>query len=138
MDLLKVYIITPRKKVWDGEVRSITLPAEDGEITILPNHVSLFSTLKEGIVKLSLKSGDDYYAIGGGYVETDGKEVSVLVSRAYGEDDVTEQMIRESEKRAEKILRETKDKGERVKAYSLLRKSSIDKRLLKKRRHRRS
>ncbi len=135
--MLKLSIITPRRKVLEKEIKAITAPGAEGEITILPRHEELFTLLKEGILKIKRKDDkEDYFAIGGGYLETDGIEVNVLVSRAYGEKEVTEEMIRDSEERAKKILSETKDKKERAFAFSLLRKSVIDKKLLKRRKRR--
>ena len=97
MNTLKLIIVTPKKKVWEGEILGVTVPSKTGEITILPRHSHLFSLLEEGIVKIILEEKEDYYAVGGGYVETDGKEVSILVSKAYGEVEMDEQRIKESE-----------------------------------------
>ena len=47
--MLHLKIITPRKVVHKEEVKSVTLPSAEGEITILPKHVPLFSLLQEGI-----------------------------------------------------------------------------------------
>jgi len=90
MDTLLLKIITPKKIVLEKEILSITLPTEEGEITILPHHANLFSILKEGIIKIKYNQEEDYFAIGGGYLETDGHEVNVLVSRAYGQDEIDE------------------------------------------------
>ena len=82
---MKLRIITPRKVVLEEEINSITLPSADGEITILPNHVNLFSLLNEGVVKIKYDRKEDFFAIGGGYVETNGEYVNLLVSRAYSQ-----------------------------------------------------
>jgi len=114
---------------------AITLPTDEGEITVLPRHASLFSVLKEGIIKIKYnQENEDYLAIGGGYLETDGKEVNVLVSRAYGQDQIDEKMIAEAVEKAKNLLSEAKNEEERVRATALLRRSIIDSKLLKKKR----
>ena len=134
MSILHLKIITPKKIVLEKDISSITLPTEEGEITILPHHVNLFAILKEGIIKIKYDKNEDYFAIGGGYLETDGREVNVLVSRAYGQDEIDEKMIEEAKEQAKKILAEAKTEAERQQATALLRRSLIDSKLLKKRR----
>jgi len=134
MNSLHLRIITPKKVVLEKDIYSITLPTEEGEITILPHHTNLFSILKEGIIKIKYKGEEDYFAIGGGYVETDGKEVNVLVSRAYGQDEIDEKIIEEAKEKAQQILSKAKTDAERQQAASLLRRSLIDSKLLRKKR----
>ena len=82
MNTLRLKVITPRKIVIDKQVNYVTVPTPDGEITILPHHANLFSMLVEGIVKIKEGNNEDALAIGGGYLETNGKTVTILVSRA--------------------------------------------------------
>jgi len=136
MAILRLKIITPKKVVLEKDISSITLPAEEGEITILPRHANLFSILKEGVIKIKYDGDEDYFAIGGGYLETDGYEVNVLVSRAYGQDEIDEKMIEEAKEKAQKILSQAKTNIERQQAAALLRRSLIDSKLLRKKRKR--
>ena len=133
MTALHLKIITPKKVVLEKEILSITLPTEEGEITILPRHANLFAILKEGIVKIKYDGNEDYLAIGGGYLETDGKMVNVLVSRAYGQDEIDEKMIEEAKEQAKKLLEQAKTDDQRQQAVALLRRSLIDSKLIKKR-----
>ena len=133
---MKLRIITPKKMVLEEEIESVTLPSVEGEITILPNHVSLFSLLKEGVVKIKYERKEDFLAIGGGYVETNGEYVNILVSRAYGQDQINQTATEKAKKEAEDNLKKAKTTEERMQAASLLRRSIVDLKLLK--RHRRS
>ncbi len=132
MHQLKLKIITPRKIILDEVIRSITVPSSDGEITILSNHTNLFSLLKEGIVHYRTENKDEYLAIGGGYVETDGKQVILLVSRAYGQDEIDEKATEEALRKAKDDMKRAKDKTTYQEMSSLLRKSLIDQKLIKK------
>lgn len=134
--MLHLKVTTPRKNVYDQEVESITVPSAAGELTILPRHAHLLSLLKEGIITIKTKNQEEYMAIGGGYFETDGKVVTILVSRAYNQDEIDEEMTKQAIEKAEKILSETKDKTDRAEAASLMRRSLVDLKLLRKvRRH---
>ncbi|GIW64881.1 MAG: hypothetical protein KatS3mg092_0814 [Patescibacteria group bacterium] len=131
--MLHLKIITPKKVVFEKDVNSVTVPAADGEITILPRHSNLFSLLKEGIIKVKSGGDEDYFSIGAGYVETDGKEVIILVSRAYGQDEIDEKLINEAINEAQKLLSQASDEKSRQAAISMMRRAIIDSKLLKKR-----
>ena len=134
MPTLNLKIITPRKVVFEGEVLSVTAPSSTGEITILPYHTNLLSLLVEGILKIKEKDKEEFLAIGGGYLQTDGREVVVLVSRAYGQDEINAEEIKKAIDQAKKILSQTKEESQRKEASAILRRSIIDLKLLKKRR----
>lgn len=114
---------------------AVTLPTADGVITVLPHHEPLFSLLVEGIVKIKLKKEDadeDYLAIGGGYLETDGKNISILVSRAYGQGEIDEEFTRKAMEEAKKVLSEAKDENQIKEASAIMRRSIIDMKLIKR------
>ena len=136
--MLQVSIITPAKKVLEAEAESVTLPSVDGEITILPHHDKLLTMLEEGIITIRKAKGDeDTLAIGGGYAQTNGSEISILVSRAYGQDEIDEKLTQEALQKAQKIMSESADEKERVDAASIMRRSLVDIKLLEKiRKHR--
>jgi len=136
--MLHLKVITPKKLVFEEEVLSVTIPTAAGEITVLPKHADLLSLLKEGVITIKKEKELEYLSIGGGYLETDGKTVHILVSRAYGQDEINEERAQDAMKRAEKILSETKDKQERNEALSTIRRSMIDMKLMRKIRRKKS
>jgi F-type H+-transporting ATPase subunit epsilon len=79
-----------------------------------------------------------YLSIGGGYMETDGINIHILVSRAYNQDEINEKRTEEALDKAKKILTETKDKKERDEALSTMRRSILDMKLLGKLRRKKS
>ncbi len=129
---MNLKVITPKKLALEMEAESITVPSVSGELTILPKHADLLSLLKEGVVTIRTEKEEQYLSIGGGYLETDGKHTIILVSRAYGQDDINEGMTQKAIESAEKVISETKDKAERSEAMSLLRRSIVDMKLLSK------
>lgn len=134
---LHLRIITPKKIIVDEQIQSATVTTADGEITVLPRHSNLFSLLVEGVVTIKKEKNDeDHLSIGGGYLETDGKHLNILVSRAYGQDEVDAQMTQKALEQAKKILSTSKDDAERHQATLLLRRSLVDLKLLTKRKRR--
>lgn len=133
MDTMRLQIITPKKIVKELDVEAVSVPTSTGEITILPRHMNLFSLLVEGVVKIKEKSKEDFLAIGGGYLQTNGDKVTVLVSRAYGQDEIDEDLIKKAMEQAKNILKTSKDEGEKSEAMAMMRRAIVSSKLLKKR-----
>jgi len=136
MNLLDLKVITPKKIVLEKTARSISVPSVTGEITILPRHENLLTPLKEGIVKIITENKkEEYLAIGGGYLEVDEKGISLLVSRAYGQDEIDEKLTAVAIEKAKKIIAQETDRNKRAAARRVLRISKLHLKLKKKRRH---
>ncbi|MBL7871960.1 MAG: ATP synthase F1 subunit epsilon [Cyclobacteriaceae bacterium] len=71
-------IITPDKKVFEGEVAVATFPGEDGSFQILNDHAPLVSLLKEGVVEYKSKNLAEQIHITGGVVEVLKNKVILL------------------------------------------------------------
>ncbi len=71
-------IITPEKKVFEGEVTIATFPGEDGSFQMLNDHAPLVSLLKEGIVEYKSKNLTEQIHITGGVVEVLKNKVILL------------------------------------------------------------
>ena len=76
-------IITPDKKVFNGEVTLIQLPGSKGSFTILNNHAPIISTLEKGTIKIQDDSGKEhFFNVSGGVVEQQSNKIIVLVESA--------------------------------------------------------
>jgi F-type H+-transporting ATPase subunit epsilon len=72
-------IITPDKKVFEGEVAVVTFPGADGSFQVLNNHAPLVSLLKDGVVEYKTSEREtSQVAITGGVVEVLKNKVIVL------------------------------------------------------------
>lgn len=134
MAQLKLIIITPKKIALEKEITGVTLPSTEGEITILPRHINLFALLEEGVVHYWSGDESEFLAIGGGYVETDGETVRLLVTRAYGQDTIDAEQTEKALMEAKERMKSAKSEDARKEISSLLRRSIVDSKLLKKKR----
>ncbi len=101
---MRVEIVTPEKRVLDAEVDSVTVPTVSGEAGILPNHASLVSALKPGVLSYTQKGGGDKLAVSGGFVEVSGGTVSVLVDTAESADEIDVEAAKAARETAEKAM----------------------------------
>lgn len=76
-------IITPDKKIFEGEINLIQLPGSKGSFTMLKNHAPIISTLEKGTITVKDISGKEYlFNITGGVVENVSNKIIVLVESA--------------------------------------------------------
>jgi F-type H+-transporting ATPase subunit epsilon len=75
-------IITPDKKIYQGEARSITLPGSKGSFQILKNHAPIISTLTKGNVKFVDGNNQEHsYFVESGVVENKKNKIIVLLEK---------------------------------------------------------
>lgn len=71
-------IITPEKKVFEGDVHIATFPGSDGSFQVMNDHAPLVGLLKEGIVEYKSKEASNKVKITGGVVEVLKNKVILL------------------------------------------------------------
>ncbi|MDB4926854.1 ATP synthase F1 subunit epsilon [Mucilaginibacter sp.] len=72
-------ILTPDKKVFEGEATSVTLPGTMGFFEILNYHAPIISTLQDGKLTVRADGKEEVFLIKGGVVEASNNVVVVLV-----------------------------------------------------------
>jgi F-type H+-transporting ATPase subunit epsilon len=78
-----IEIITPDKKVFEGEVKLVQLPGSKGSFEILKNHAPIISTLDKGTIKIVEENGkEQLFEVDGGVVENKANKIIVLVESA--------------------------------------------------------
>lgn len=109
MNKLHFQIITPERVVYSDEIDSITLPTQDGEITVLPNHIPLVSSTKPGEIMIKKDNQTHHMAVMGGFIEVSENKVRLLADAAELAEEIDERRAEEARKRAEKAKSEAKD-----------------------------
>ena len=101
-DEFKVEIVNPDKSFLSKEnVTEVVVPAFEGEMGILKDHISIISFLKPGIIKINSKSGQDQYFIEDGIVEFKNNNLSILTSSIINVKDLDKNKVNELLKKAE-------------------------------------
>ena len=98
----KIEIVNPEKSFLTKEdVTEVVVPAFEGEMGILKDHISIISFLKPGIVKVFSKSGEENYYVEDGILEFKDNNLSVLTSSIFNIKDINKIKISELLKQAE-------------------------------------
>ena len=98
-------IVNPEKSfLLKDDVTEVVVPAYEGEIGILKDHISIISFLKPGIIKVFSKSGEDSYYVNDGIIEFKNNNLSILTSLIFNLKDIDKEKISEIQKSAEEEL----------------------------------
>ena len=101
-------IINPDKSFLNKkDVTEVVVPALEGEMGILKDHISIISFIKPGIIKVYSKSGEDQYYIEDGILEFKDNNLSVLTSSIINIKDLEKSRIQELLKLAEEDIRKS-------------------------------
>jgi F-type H+-transporting ATPase subunit epsilon len=82
---MKLDIITPERKIFEGDVYGIVVPGAEGYFELLDNHAPLVAAIGKGKLKvLADKAGKDTeeYLVSGGFVEMSNNKTMVLLEGA--------------------------------------------------------
>ena len=98
----KVEIVNPEKSFLVKEdVSEVVVPAFEGEMGILKDHISIIYFLKPGLIKILSKSGDENFYVEDGIVEFKNNNLSILTSSIFNLNDFDKTKQQELLKQAE-------------------------------------
>ena len=99
----KIEIVNPEKSFLAREdIIEAIVPAFEGEMGILKDHISIISFLKPGIIKIITKSNDENYFVEDGIVEFKNNNLSILTSAIFNVSEMDKSKIEELLKKSEK------------------------------------
>jgi F-type H+-transporting ATPase subunit epsilon/F-type H+-transporting ATPase subunit delta len=95
-DEFKIEIVNPEQSFLSKEdVTEVVVPAFEGEMGILKDHISIISFLKPGVIKIFSKSGEENYYVEDGIVEFKNNNLSVLTSSIFSIKEIDKNKISE-------------------------------------------
>ena len=98
----KIEIVNPEKSfLVKDDVSQVVVPAYEGEMGILKDHISIISLLKPGIIKILSKSSNESYYIEDGIVEFKNNNLSILTSSIFNIADMDKSKQQDLLKQAE-------------------------------------
>lgn len=104
MKLIKFQIVTPERMVLEENIRQVSVPTKDGEITVLPEHIPLVAGLLPGVVEIKTEKGEtEIMAISGGFIEVQKDKVVILADTAERGHEIDLARAEEARRRAEDL-----------------------------------
>ena len=101
----KIEIVNPEKSfLLKEDVTEVIVPAFEGEMGILRDHISIISFLKPGIITINSKSGEEKFYVEDGIVEFKNNNLSILTSTIFNLKEIRKDKIQDLIKNAEETL----------------------------------
>ena len=98
----KLEIVNPEKSfLIKDDVTEVVVPAFEGEMGILKDHISIISFLKPGIITIYAKSGEEKFYVEDGIVEFKNNNLSVLTSSIFNLKEIEKSKLQDLLKVAE-------------------------------------
>ncbi|WP_158966373.1 F0F1 ATP synthase subunit epsilon [Chachezhania sediminis] len=108
-DTMQFDLVSPERSLASVQATAVEIPATEGRMTAMPNHVPLITTLRPGLLKVDGPDGTLEYLVTGGFAEINGEAMSVLAEKATPVDEVTREHLDE-------LIAEARAKVEAAKA----------------------
>jgi F-type H+-transporting ATPase subunit epsilon len=76
---MKIEIITPDRKIYEGEIKSVRVPGKKGSFQVLKDHAPIISTLETGsVIIIDQANIETVYEINGGVIEVKANKIILL------------------------------------------------------------
>jgi len=111
---LTVEIVTAERVVRSEQgVDALIVPGSEGQLTILPKHAALMTTLDYGELVFRRGGSEESYAIGGGFMEVRRDRVTILADLAESAEDIDIARAESARARAQERMRTAREQGAR-------------------------
>jgi len=92
-DTMKFDLVSPERHLVSLEASEVQIPGAEGDMTAMPDHAPLITTLRAGLLKVVGPEGESDYVVTGGFAEISAEGTSVLAERAMLASDVTQEIL---------------------------------------------
>lgn len=103
-DTMQFDLVSPERKLASVQAREVRIPGADGDLTAMPGHSPLITTLRPGILTVVSAEGAADYAVTGGFAEINGEGVIVLAERGMPKGELTPDVHAEMMEEARKVV----------------------------------
>ena len=113
---LNIIVLTVERQVYNGQADIVTVPAVDGELTIMPDHIALITPLGVGVLGARDGEKDEIVALHAGFLKVEDDDITVLADAAERAADIDVQRAMSAKQRAEDMLARTDAAGVELEA----------------------
>ncbi len=102
-------LVSPEARLVSGQATSVQIPGAEGDMTAMPGHAPVITTLRPGIVRVEMDGATQEFAVFGGFAEVSAESTSILAERAYPRADLTRDHVNQMIADAEAAVAATSD-----------------------------
>lgn len=117
----KFELVSPERLLISAQVEAVVIPATEGEMTVMANHAPVMTTIKPGVVSITMAGGKvDRYVVFGGFADILPEGCTLLAESAIHVDEIDRADIARRIKEAQEDLSDATDHHARTKAEEYL------------------
>lgn len=113
-------LVSPEKVLLSGQAEQVQLPGSEGDMTILPNHAPLISTLRPGVIDVVRSEGRARIFVRQAFAQVEPDRLTVLAEKAYDVSELKGETLSAEISSAEKDLADAKTDEQRLVANQAL------------------
>ncbi len=88
-DTMQFELVSPERKLASGQATLVHIPGADGDMTAMPDHAPVVTTLRPGILTVEIDGNAREYAVTGGFAQVTAEGATVLADAALPKGEVT-------------------------------------------------
>ncbi len=130
-DLMKLQIITPERKFYEGDVSMVELTTTEGEIGVYRNHIPMTAMIAPGILKIHEEDGVKDAALLSGFIEILPEKIIIMAEVVEWPGEIDANRAQEAKIRAERRIKEESGESDIMRAELALRRALVRLSLIK-------
>ena len=108
-DTMQFDLVSPERSLASMQVSAVQIPGGDGDMTAMPEHAPVITTLRPGILRVEAPGDTTEYVVTGGFAEITGEAVSVLAEKVIPVAEMTRAHVEEMIENASAALAAAKE-----------------------------
>ena len=93
-DMMQFDLVSPERRLASFKVDAIRIPGTEGDLTAMPDHAPVLTTLRPGVLSADAKDGAHEYIVTGGFAEINAGSVTVLAEQALPVGEATQDILK--------------------------------------------
>ena len=95
MATMQFDLVSPERRLAEMDATEVQIPGADGDLTAMPDHAPMITTLRPGVLKAIGADGEKSYFVTGGFADVAGPTATILAERALPIEEVTGDLVEE-------------------------------------------
>lgn len=92
-DTLQFDLVSPERSLASLQASSVQIPGAEGDMTVMPDHAPVITTLRPGVLRVESAAGNAEYVVTGGFAEIRAQSASVLAEKAVPVGEMTRERV---------------------------------------------
>ena len=108
-DTMQFDLVSPERRLASVEAKEVQLPGAEGDMTAMPDHAPLITTLRPGILRVTSAEGAQEFVVTGGFAEINAEGISVLAEQAVPRSELSQEQFKAMVSEAQEKLSKAQD-----------------------------